>query len=124
MAHILIVEDDADQLEIRAMLLEGDGHQVSAASNAADARASAWESPPDAVVMDLRLPRLEDGIELIRSLRATRPGLFIAVLSGAVADFEHKPERKLVNAVFKKPARTGLLLETLRRLDNGASDGG
>jgi two-component system KDP operon response regulator KdpE len=68
-AHILVVEDDAN---IRSAVLRalGDrGHAVSSAPDAMTGLREAVDREPDLVVLDLGLPDL-DGIELLRMLRA------------------------------------------------------
>ena len=66
---ILIVEDDPGTLEIVAMYLRRDGHQVVTAGDGPHGLRLAREASPDLVVLDLMLPGL-DGMEVCRSLRA------------------------------------------------------
>ena len=54
MARILVVEDDAIQLEIRKQILEHAGHEVVTAEDATQAL-ERWPGCP-IVVMDLRIP--------------------------------------------------------------------
>lgn len=117
MPRILLIEDDPDQLRLRALLLESRGHQVLSADSAGAALEylAAAESPPDCVLMDLRLPRTDDGRRLIRSLHARYPSLPVVVLTGA-AGFESAPERAMVREVLRKPVRTERLLHALSRL--------
>lgn len=116
MPRLLLIEDDPDQRRLRALLLASSGYQVESASSAAEALALlAAETPPDCVLMDLRLPRSEDGCRLIRSLHALHPALPVIVLTGA-AGFESAPERRLVRDVLRKPVRTERLLNALSRL--------
>lgn len=117
MPRLLLIEDDPDQRRLRALLLASRGYQVESASSAAEALAllAAADAPPDCVLMDLRLPRSEDGRQLIRSLHAQYPALPVIVLTGA-AGFESSPERTLVREVLRKPVRTERLLNALSRL--------
>jgi PAS domain S-box-containing protein len=68
---ILLVEDEPAAREALQRLLELDGAEVRAASDAAEAReAYLTEEPPDFIVCDIGLPS-EDGLSLIRWLRQT-----------------------------------------------------
>ena len=115
MPHVLVVDDDADALPIRRLILERAGYSVSTATTPAQARALFSSAPPDAVLLDLRLPHLEDGLTLIREWRQAAPALHLVVLAGRTADLEETSERALVDRVLGKPVRSELLLEALRR---------
>jgi CheY-like chemotaxis protein len=105
MARILVVEDDASQLEIRKQILENAGHQVITAEDASEAL-ERWQGCP-IVVMDLRIPEPEDGLRLIQTIAGRAR---IIVLSGGQVDptlqvdeFLTKPcpSRKLLEAIEK-----------------------
>ncbi len=72
MPHVLLIEDDPDQRRLRALLLASSGYRVESASSAGEALAilAAADTLPDCVLMDLRLPRAEDGRRLVRVARA------------------------------------------------------
>ena len=116
MARVLLVDDDPDQLEIRKLLLEQAGHHVRAARGAAGAEAWCHAVTPQLVVMDLRLPRTEDGLGLIRLLRGMGAEVRIIVLTGWPADLTGKPEFDQVELVLSKPVRTRRLMEEIARL--------
>ena len=105
MTRILVVEDDIDQLNVRRLLLENAGYEVITAQTAADALArlaDCW-----LVLMDLRLPTLEDGMRLIQ---AATGAVRIIVLSGA------EPSVSLpVDAFLTKPFSSKKLLETIAK---------
>ncbi len=115
MARILLVEDDPDQRLLRRIILERAGYQVAPASSPTEAL-SPRSTPPDCVLMDLRLPHVADGLQLIRALRHLHPNLPIAVLSGRTHELEAAPESQLIQATLAKPIRTEMLLKTLARL--------
>jgi CheY-like chemotaxis protein len=106
MARILVVEDELDQLAIRRQLLEHAGYEVFAAQTCADA----IERLPgcELVLMDLRIPRMEDGLELIRAAKAARAR--VIVLSGAHADTTLDTDEFLI-----KPCSSKKLLEMVAR---------
>jgi two-component system phosphate regulon response regulator OmpR len=67
-SHILVVEDDARLRDRLARYLTGEGFRVTAAPDAAGARARMRGISPDLLVLDVMMPG-ETGLELTRSLR-------------------------------------------------------
>jgi len=78
--HVLVVDDDRAVRESLRRSLEFNGYAVSLAGDGAEALASIAGKPPDALVMDLMMPRL-DGIEATRALRTAGNDLPILVLT-------------------------------------------
>jgi CheY-like chemotaxis protein len=115
MARILIVEDDPDQLELRRLLLEKAGHEVWTALSRFQANQLFEEANPSVVIMDLRLPRLEDGQALIQDLRTLSKTVRIFVESGAVGDLSVLPEAKMVDQLLNKPSPIPLLLKLIAK---------
>ncbi|HEX5228725.1 MAG TPA: response regulator [Bryobacteraceae bacterium] len=105
MARILVVEDDASQLDIRRQLLEHAGFDVVTAQDAAQAL-ERWEGCP-VVVMDLRIPEPEDGARLIAAIAGRAR---IIVLSGGQVD----PDLP-VDEILTKPCPSRRLIESIRR---------
>jgi two-component system response regulator MprA len=68
LARVLVVEDDADIAGVLRRSLGMEGYEVRIAGDGVDALAQASLFSPDAVVLDLGLPRL-DGVEVCRRLR-------------------------------------------------------
>jgi len=85
--HILVVDDDRAVRESLRRSLEFNGYTVSLASDGAEALAGISSTNPDAVVMDVMMPRL-DGIETTRALRSVGNSVPILVLTArdAVGD--------------------------------------
>lgn len=77
---MLVVDDDSGVRESLRRSLEFNGYQVSLARDGAEALASIGSNAPDAVVMDVMMPRL-DGIEATRALRTAGNDLPILVLT-------------------------------------------
>jgi signal transduction histidine kinase len=69
MARALIVDDKEENLYYLTKLLEGDGWEVDAAHQGAEALENARQSPPDVVVSDLLMPVM-DGYTLLRHWKA------------------------------------------------------
>jgi two-component system response regulator MprA len=68
-ARVLVVEDDADIAGALRRSLDKEGYQVRIAGDGEQALAQSSVFEPDAVVLDLGLPKL-DGVEVCRRLRA------------------------------------------------------
>ena len=67
-AHILVVEDDARLRDRLARYLTGEGFRVTAAADAAEARARMRAIRPDLLILDVMMPG-ESGLDLTRELR-------------------------------------------------------
>jgi CheY-like chemotaxis protein len=122
MFRILVVDDDAQQLDLQKQLLEIAGYRVEIAISAAQTVRRLADAPADLVSMDLRLPNAlgksdpKEGIALIRRIRELGHRLPVIVLSGWPEDLYGQPEEQLVSRVLLKPVRTGELLDTIRGL--------
>lgn len=71
--RILVVDDNRDNAESLAMLLEMLGHHVSIAHDGEQAIAMALREPPEVALLEIGLPRL-DGHAVCRRLRQTFGG--------------------------------------------------
>ena len=82
--RVLVAEDEALIALSLADLLEAEGHEVAIAPDGADALDAARRlgDALDVLVTDLNMPRL-GGEDLIRALRAERPGLPVVVVTGS-----------------------------------------
>jgi DNA-binding response OmpR family regulator len=67
--RILLVDDEQPIQTLLSFPLERDGYEVVVASDGREALARFEELPPDLVVLDLMLPRM-DGLEVCKRLRA------------------------------------------------------
>ena len=105
MANVLLVEDDLEQLELRRSILERSGHHAGSACSAAEA----LRLLPgfEVVVMDLRIPDENDGLDLIRAIGSSAR---IIVLSGGA------PPELPVDLFLSKPCPTRVLLDAIARL--------
>lgn len=83
LAHILIVEDDGDLLEVLKYVLEEAGYATSSASDGAQALELAESEPIDLVILDISMPG-KSGIDVARELRADpdTSDILIAIHSG------------------------------------------
>jgi CheY-like chemotaxis protein len=71
--RVLLVDNDADSLEVTRLMLEAVGAKVLTATRAPDALATLQAERPDVALCDLSMPE-HDGYWLLRQVRALSPG--------------------------------------------------
>jgi CheY-like chemotaxis protein len=120
MTRVLLVDDDPDQLKLRQMNLELQGYRVAAAESVEAAIVAVTTDHPDIVLMDLHLPGLDQGRELIRRLKAIAPDVHIVVLSGCPEELDAFPETRMVDRCLRKPVRSEQLVRAVKRLAAGS----
>jgi CheY-like chemotaxis protein len=125
-AHILIVEDNADNRKLVVRLLSQEGFHGEAVESAEEAFARLDERRFDLVLMDVRLPRM-DGREATRRLRQDprfKDLPIIAVSAHVVGKQYEEILAAGVSALVTKPIDTEELLRTIRRfLPDGLTPG-
>jgi CheY-like chemotaxis protein len=116
-ACVLVIDDDASLRTAAERLFVRAGYSVHGAANARDAIASLRRGAPRAcaAVIDLELGA-DDGLALVRHLRARRPRLGIVVFSAAIDQATRSALLALgVRAVITKPTPPETLLAAVRR---------
>jgi PAS domain S-box-containing protein len=117
-AHLMIIEDDADTLEMLRATLESQGFRVTACDSAEETLRVAPESSVDLIISDIGMPAM-DGFELIQRLRQleryqTVPAI---ALSGYAS---HKDAKAALasgfNAHVSKPVEPSELIAMVNRL--------
>lgn len=68
MAEILVVDDDPDIRTLIRLTLESYGYSVREAGNGLEALDAINERPPDAMVLDVMMPKM-DGYGVLRTMR-------------------------------------------------------
>jgi len=114
---ILVVDDDADALELMHTILESCGARVLAASNTTHARGYLLTATPDLIVCDLAMPR-EDGPSFIHSVRSSNEALGRVPAIAVTAFYEDYPPRTAAEfaAYFQKPIDIDSLTRTIASL--------
>ena len=86
-AHILVVDDDQHITDMLRRALAYAGYSVAAAGSGDEALARTLERPPELIVLDVMLPRM-DGLEVARRLRMAGDNVPILMLTArdAVSD--------------------------------------
>jgi CheY-like chemotaxis protein len=72
-ARFLLIDDDPAVSLTLARMLEVHGHRVSRLTSAEAGFAEAISNPPDALILDIRMPEM-GGVEFLRRMRQV-PGL-------------------------------------------------
>ncbi len=113
---ILIVDDEEEiRAELGGYFLDK-GYEVEETADGLEALDKFEASPADAVISDIKMPRLS-GVELTRRLRAIDPDLPIIILTGHYTHADVASARKAgATAGRKKPARLSELSRLLERL--------
>ena len=79
--RILVVDDEQEHPSSLEIVLGGAGYRVSCAKDGEEALAAVEADPPDAVFLDLQIPKL-DGMEVLRRWHTSRPDLPVVIVSG------------------------------------------
>ncbi|WP_437740385.1 sigma-54 dependent transcriptional regulator [Sorangium sp. So ce302] len=79
-SRVLVVDDEASARSGLEKLLRQEGYTVDAAADGVEAVEVAAERPPDVVITDLKMPRM-DGVALLGKLREQDPALPVIVVT-------------------------------------------
>lgn len=116
--RVLIVDDCAEMRQIYALYLAGAGCETEEASQGFEAFDKALKSHPDAIVMDLRMPKLDgwEAVRLLKNRSQTRNTPIIALTGDS--DLEHlKLARNAgCDMVLLKPCAPDTLHQVILRL--------
>jgi CheY-like chemotaxis protein len=116
--RLMVVDDNVDAAETLSALLEMLGHEDSIAHTAQDALATARDSAPRMLFLDIGLPDM-DGHELARQLRAA-PATAAAVLVAVTGYGQPEDRERAMRAGFDhhlvKPVQFAAIQELLTAL--------
>jgi CheY-like chemotaxis protein len=105
-ATVLVVDDDPSVTEVFARMLQIEGYRVQTAVEPERGLLQAEVGHPDAILLDLRMPRV-DGVAFLRALRAQEGSRRtpVAIVTGdyCVDDAVRDELRDLDAAVYFKP---------------------
>ena len=114
--RVLVVDDDLAIRATFADILSGEGYDVTAAPDGAEAMRLAAGQPFDAVLLDLFMPGM-DGLTVLPLLRALAPATSIVIVSAFVEpDRAAEAFRLGAAAVLAKPPNLDELLACFRGL--------
>ena len=115
---VLLVDDEADFLEIMAERLELRDISVSTADSVLEALERLESQDFDAVVMDFLMPDM-DGISALKALKKAKPELHVFLLTG-YATLEKRKEALAsgADALLDKPGNLNLLARKIRKVSS------
>ena len=117
--RILLVEDDAMNVELFESALETDGHEIVTERDGAAGEQRASDKF-DLVLLDIQLPKM-NGLEVCRSLRARGLRMPIVALSASVLPEEIARTKAAGFDLFlSKPISPRDLRDAVRRLSRGS----
>lgn len=117
MPSIVVVESDSLVRRIFRFLLEDVKYAVHETARAAEALRHCRQNTVDLAIVDTFLPK-EEGLQLIRQLRADYPHLKIIALTGGIlnADLRKQVEKAGIDGLLDKPFPPSELLRLVHEL--------
>ncbi len=112
---ITLVDDDRNILTSVSMALEAEGFNVAQYHDGAEGLAGIAATPPDLVVLDIKMPRM-DGMEMLLELRKNSAVPVILLTSKDEEVDEVLGLRMGADDYIKKPFSQRLLVERIRSL--------
>lgn len=114
MADILIVDDEIGVRELLSEVLQDEGHSVSIAENAAQARDLHLSKQHDLVLLDIWMPDM-DGVSLLKEWAAHQRLTAPVIMMSGHATIETAVEATRIGAVdfLEKPIALTKLLQTI-----------
>src|SRR5215470_3163640 len=111
---VLVVDDEAAIRESLRMILEFEGYRVDEAQGGSQALTRVAERPPDAVLLDIKMPEM-DGLEVLKAFRERGYDMPVLMISGH-ADVATAVEatRRGAFDFFEKPLQRERVLLSLR----------
>lgn len=120
--RVLLVDDELSSAEVLALILAGEGCQVTVAADARQALARLQEAAPDLLVTDFMMPGM-NGAELVKALREVEAfGAIPVVLISGAPESALRSYRVSYQAYLRKPFGLEDFLRVLR--DVGARPAG
>jgi DNA-binding NtrC family response regulator len=116
MANILVVDDEVGIRELLSEILADEGHQVSLADSAGEARRQREHQRPDLVLLDIWMPDT-DGITLLKEWAASGQLTMPVVMMSGHGTIETAVEATRIGALdfLEKPIALQRLLGTVKR---------
>jgi signal transduction histidine kinase/CheY-like chemotaxis protein len=117
---VLVLDDDADALEVATLFLQGAGARVITATNTDDALRLVRHERPDVVVADIGMPGT-DGYAFIRAMRGLPPGEGAETPAVALTALVREEDRRHAleagyHSHLPKPVSGDVLVATVSRL--------
>ncbi|MDT7795915.1 MAG: hypothetical protein QOD59_5356 [Mycobacterium sp.] len=112
---VVIVDDDRASLDLLSAYLDGSGARVLRARDGVEALEQVRKVSPVAIVLDIKLPRL-DGWQVLAELKADPATAAIPVVIASVVDDRPRGLAAGADEFLLKPIRRDELVDALRRV--------
>lgn len=111
--HVLVCDDDADIIELIVLLLEREGHQVSAIRDCESVWKEIEANAPDLILMDLWMQKMggEATTRLLKKNQKTRK--IPVILLSASREIEEAAQRTGADGYLAKPFEITELIEVV-----------
>jgi CheY-like chemotaxis protein len=126
MAHILLIDDEADVAARNRAALERHGHQVAVARSPGEAEAELARGAPDALILETMVAGPAAGFELAARLAARLPAARIILLTRADDTLGRATRRAqdrdgwiAADRFFEKPVPPELIADEVEHLLHG-----
>jgi len=116
--HILLIEDNPNNIKLMVMLLEQQQYKVTVAVNAESGIEQANALLPDMILLDIQLPEM-DGMEACRILRQNEKLAYIPIIALTAFAMPGDKERIMANGFdeyMAKPFNYREFLKLVERL--------
>ena len=81
MCRVLVVDDEKDMRYLLSRILKEDGNDVEVADTGKRALQLFKKSPPDLVLLDLKIPGEIDGLEVLKTIKTMSPDTSVVILT-------------------------------------------
>ena len=116
MARVLVIDDEPDVVRLIVKVLSGRGHIVQIARDGASALARVKAEPPDVILLDSDLPKI-NGAEVCRRLKgdATTADIPVVMMTGEYIDIYDVGQEAGPNAFVVRPFVRDVLANVVER---------
>jgi CheY-like chemotaxis protein len=118
MKTVLVADDKATSRELVRTVLEKSGYTVVEASDGIEALRSARASKPDLIILDLHMPGL-DGFGVVREIRLDRDLALTPVMALTASAMQGDRERAIAagfTSYIAKPIQLSMLRSEVERM--------
>jgi acetyl-CoA synthetase len=113
--RVLLVDDEAEYLQGLRRYLAKKGYNIETAYDGLEASEKLTAGTFDAVVSDLKMPKI-DGMELLRMVRETNQNIAFIVITGyGTAEIEADAKKFGANGYLPKPFAPSALAQTIQK---------
>lgn len=112
-AHIVLIDDEADILELMTAMIQSAGHTVTPFDNASNAISFLRKTPNNKIIIsDLVMPEM-GGMEIAKLIKSERLNIPVIICSGYTID-PRRAKRAGVIRIFEKPIQISTLLDCIQ----------